>query len=329
MKKHDISLSNPQNDGLEAADNLPDTPSDGEMTAEELFNEGKIYFFGKGVAIDYNKAMPWFLKSADKGYPYAFFIISHCYYNGLGVKTDWYVGDRLNEARQTAKAGETERAIEIYKQALKTAEDAVDSEMSPEAMYNEGEKCYNADANDHKAKFWYHKAAERGSADAMWRLVRYYESSIDVLHDYPRAVYLCKKAAEKGHVDAMNNLGMCYYNGLGIDKDLQQAAYWYQKAADEGNADAMNNLGNCYKEGDGVTWNEEKAVEWYRKAAEKGHSDAMNNLGGCYKDGKGVLRDYEQAVSWYRKAADEGNADGMYNLGSSYDVGLGIAEDSE
>ena len=51
---------------------------------------------GSPVTLDYEKAVSWFRKAADKGHSGAQYLLGVCYENGLGVKRDvkqaeyWY-----------------------------------------------------------------------------------------------------------------------------------------------------------------------------------------------------------------------------------------------
>ena len=130
----------------------------------------------------------------------------------------------------------------------------------------------------------------------------YYEKE-----NYEEAVKWYHKAADKGNTDAMYKLGDCFYNGWGVEEDDEEAFKWYRKAADKGNAYAMYKLGQCYYYGRGVENDREEAVKWYRKAAEQGNADAMNELGNCYHLGWGVENNNEEALKWFRKAAEQGH----------------------
>lgn len=60
--------------------------------------------------------------------------------------------------------------------------------------------------------------------------------------DYSQAFYWYQKAADRGNADAQFKLGLLYEDGLGVTKDYGQAKVWYQKAADQGNSDAAAGL---------------------------------------------------------------------------------------
>ena len=116
------------------------------------------------------------------------------------------------------------------------------------------------------------------------------------------------KAAEKGEADAQYKLGEMYYAGKDVQKDDAKAEKWYRKAAEQGFADAQAILDMMHEEGKGVLQDDAESVKLYLKAAEQGDADAQFNLGLMYNSGEGVPRDDAEAVKWWRKAAEKGVA---------------------
>ena len=51
-------------------------------------HNGYIYYNGKGVEIDYSKALEWFLKADIQHHALAQYMIGHMYYDGIGVEID-------------------------------------------------------------------------------------------------------------------------------------------------------------------------------------------------------------------------------------------------
>lgn len=112
-------------------------------------------------------------------------------------------------------------------------------------------------------------------------------------------------AAEKGNAEAQFKLGIMYGNGQGVSQNDTQAIDWYRKAAEQGYAPAQFNLGYAYENGQGVSEDKTQAIIWYRKAADKGYAPAQFRIGIVYEYGQGVSRDKTQAIIWYRKAAEQ------------------------
>lgn len=187
------------------------------------------------------------------------------------------------------------------------------------------------------------KAAERGDANAQYRLGSCYSNGDGVETNKAEAVRWYRMAAEQGHAGAQGSLGMCYANGNGVETNKAEAVKWCRKAAEQGEGHAQFWLGMCYYFGDGVNQNKEEAtkwfdaiqeqnplmqyawgynflkvggiapeltkeaVKWFRKAAEQGEAHAQFMLGMCYFDGVGITQDKTKAVKWLQKAAKQGH----------------------
>ena len=61
-----------------------------------------------------------------------------------------------------------------------------------------------------------------------------------------------RASADKGDADAAYKLGGLYYRGEGVKQDYDEAAKWYAKAAAQGLAAAEFTLGTLYEDGSGV-----------------------------------------------------------------------------
>ena len=172
---------------------------------------GLLYDAGKGVPHDVSIAAQWYRKSAEAGNGYAMYYLAMDYEYGEGV------------AQSEVKAKEWyEKAA--YKQI-------------PEAECRLGEYCFD-EGNYAKARFWYKRAAERGSGEALNMQGILRSSEEYGLHNDRKAVEYYWKSAEAGYGWGMYNLASCCEEGRGIAKDLELALEWYVKAADEGIEDA-------------------------------------------------------------------------------------------
>jgi len=151
------------------------------------------------------------------------------------------------------------------------------------------------------------REAERGNADAQYKLGVMYANGQGVTRNDAEAVKWYAKSAGQGHAGAQIDLGFMYFNGRGVAQNDAEAVKWYKKAAEQGNAVAQYNLGFMYANGRGITQNDAEAVKWFVKSAEQGHSPAQNGLGFMYENGRGVAQNDAEAVKWYKKAAEQGN----------------------
>ncbi|MGE3807714.1 MAG: tetratricopeptide repeat protein [Gemmataceae bacterium] len=136
-----------------------------------------------------------------------------------------------------------------------------------------------------------------------------------------------REAAERGDANAQYRLALASDFGRGVPRDPAEAAKWYRKAADQGNAEAQNSLGSMYQHGQGVPVDYDNALSWYQKAAAQGHAEATANIGALYDFGLGVAKDERKAVDHYQAAAEKGSVTAMLNLGVSYWRGEGVQKD--
>lgn len=134
--------------------------------------------------------------------------------------------------------------------------------------------------------------------------------------------------AQRGDADAQFKLGICYADGLGVEVNAAEAVKWYRKSAEQGNAMAQLNIGICFREGNGVPEDKAESEKWFRmfqesrikaylgffEKAKAGDAHAQAMLGFCYATGFGVEEDKVEAKKWYGKSADQGNADGQFYL---------------
>ena len=113
------------------------------------------------------------------------------------------------------------------------------------AMKDQGDRYYfgvNESKDNAKAREWYQKAVDKGSADAMYQFGNLYDDGHGVAQDSAKAREWYEKAADKGSVEAMFTLGLHYDYGQGVAQDFAKAREWYQKAADKGDASAKARL---------------------------------------------------------------------------------------
>src|SRR5258705_12879970 len=146
--------------------------------------------------------------------------------------------------------------------------------------------------------------------------------------DYATAIKEYRPLAERGDAEAQYRIGRMYEFGKGYPQDKAQGIAWIRKAAAQDHADAQQELGVIYATGDGLKQDDAQAVAWFRKAATQGNPTAQYNLGLLYAKGQGVEKDYAQAIDWWRKSATQGNADAQFKMAVVYQNGSGVAKDS-
>ena len=254
---------------------------------------GYCYSCGIGVVKDRNRAMDWYLKSANSGNDEAM--------NSLGL----LYGDLADEEQSYTKRKELQKKeIYWYEKAAEKGNVA--------GVYNWG-FCYHygigVSKNIGKAAELYRKAAKRDYIAAMVRLGDIF--TFDDAHRVVNANEARKwyeKAANLGNTEAMYGLGTMFDLGKGVDKNERAAFNWYKEAADAGFVPAMVELGYMYEVGKYIHKNCIQAARLYKTAADKGNTTAMRLIGSLYYSGNGVPKDEKLALQWIQRSANAGNS---------------------
>src|SRR5260370_3602903 len=114
------------------------------------------------------------------------------------------------------------------------------------------------------ARWWFQKAAARGSGPAQVNLAVFYLNGWGVPKNYGSALYWLKSAAAQGIPRADTNLGILYLNGWGVHQDYAEARRYFQMAAEHGALAAMVNLGYGSDDGLGDPVNMSPVADWDR-----------------------------------------------------------------
>lgn len=136
-------------------------------------------------------------------------------------------------------------------------------------------------------------------------------------------------AAERGDADAQFKLGMTYAEGKGVERDDDLALKWFRRAADAGHAAAQNSVGIFYTLGRGTARDDVVAMQWLRRSADQGFAGAESNIGLMYLQGRGVPQEMGQALRWFQRAAVQGDAEAQFRLGEFYEAGMVVAQSDE
>lgn len=321
---------------------------------DACFNLGESFYYGRGVAQDYKRAVEWYTRSAKRGDCSSQKKLAACWHYGIGTGLDlskaayWYreaaeQGDfesqkalvlcfRVGGKNLAADPARAARYAERYGIASETDSDferlVMDAENGiPSAQFALGNAYYNGigtPADRERAVMWYKRAADRDYPPAMFNLAVCCAKGTGIAADQTRAFELYKKAAAAGDLDAMNNLALMYFNGDGkLFQDRKTAAGIWLKAANGGHARSQYNYAECKFNGWGVQRNFTEAAAWYRKAAAQADPDAQYSLGWCSEHGKGLPRDYEAAKRMYELAAKQGNLQALKAIGKMHMSGCG------
>ncbi len=303
-----------------------DYPADVRRDAEKgdaaaQYYMGLSYEIGDSVRRDYEEAARWYKKAAEQGLRAAQVMLGDCYFYGNGVRQNLKEAARwLRQAEEQFHGG---YLVELCEDSDKVGEmqyvgifrrimEAEGAAGYPSAWYDMGYLAeYGYVINQDMVKA-YTEAAERGDAEARYKLGCLYRDGKGVKKDLRLASKWLRKAEEMGFDVKRMGLESCLTAGDSVPHDAAEALRWYRKAAEQGNADAQFHFAYSYENGCGAPKNPVVAARWYRQAAEQGHPSAMCRLADLLY---GVNE--EERVKWLRKAAELGNPEAQYWLGMS------------
>ena len=145
------------------------------------------YYFGKGYDYDkeqnYEEALKWYHRAADRGYVLAYCNIGCCYEGGYGVPQDY------------------EEAVKWYRKGAEKGDAMAQNNLG--CCYEEG----NGVPQDYEeAVMWYRKAAEQGNSYGYKNLGDCYEEGHGVPKDAVEAMKFYRKAARLGNEKAKEKL---------------------------------------------------------------------------------------------------------------------------
>ena len=244
--------------------------------AHDLYSVGSYYFTLK----EYDNAISWYNKSADKNYDLAFSRLILMYHYGMGIDKDynkaltylkrWIEVCDEDDTHPLAYLGECymkgdlveknySKAIEIFKEVFTKNEEYEDD-------------------YDETALFWMGKCYENG-----WGV----HKNIDT------AIKYYKKGAESSE-DCSYALGKLYYDGIEVPQDYNKA-FEYLKNESTFN-DAIILLGKCYLNGYGTKQNQKKAFELFKELASEDNDEGKRLVIKCYENGWGVKQDYNKVL---------------------------------
>ena len=288
---------------------------------EDAYNVGENYYEAK----EYNKAISWLTKSANKGNRDAQFLLGLMYSNGEGCGKNnstavyWY-----QKSAEQNHAGAQCNLGDCYVNGIGVEKSIEEGFLWTHKAYVNGSNV--AETNLHSYFQYYKSLAERGNTTAAFFVGYCYENGYGTTKNYYEAYKWFKISADTGDVDGMNHLAYLYYNGFGTLEDKSNAVFLWKKAAEQGDTSAQISLAQCYENGVGIEQDYLKAFNWYMLAADKDDVTAICEIGKMLLYGYGVKADYTKAKSYFDKAAQKEYEEAYYILGNLYWQGFGVEQ---
>lgn len=281
---------------------------------------------------DYDSAYKFFQQSVDLGNIDAIYELSECYYWGRGIDINYdkaislirigldkgnnnclfLMGRALSE--ENSSDYDLEKSKEYYRNAIEKCSDELVIGKSQGNLANI--LWEESSIEDDKTEIirLYEQSMNNGSSISMKNLGNFYYDGYKIAVDYENAYYYLRQAAQHNNTTVYTRLGyMCEY-GQGIKQDYKMAKYWYEMGMNCDDNMCINNLAIMYDNGNGVEQNYDKAIELYKMAINLGNEYAMCNLALMYEYGKGVERNIDNAIKYYKDAADRGFQRGIEAL---------------
>jgi len=176
-----------------------------------------------------------------------------------------------------------------------------------------------------QAAKWYRLVVDQGLSSVQYFLGTVFAKCVLVMQDFDEAVRWYSLAAKQGYKNAIMNLGKIYAEDI-EHQDYAESMKWYRLAAQDQYAPAQFSIGEIYMRQNN-SQGYQQALKWYFLAAESGYAPAQFNLGEMFANGIGVVKDYPTALKWYHMAAKQANPYALASLGRLFEKGRGVPQD--
>lgn len=170
----------------------------GNIDAE--YSLGISYLFGKGTEVDINKAISYFIQSAEKKHPKACHILATLYLNGWNsIAKDETLG--LKYLQKAVTLG-VDAAIEQYGELL------IEGKLVPKNV-------------ESGIKFLTY-AADHGSDRAKLCLAELYLNGEETEENPEKVFYWLNTLEDKNDTEIMRMFALMYIDGVGTEKDIEK-----------------------------------------------------------------------------------------------------------
>ena len=254
--------------------------------AQHEFVQGSRYYHGRGTEKDMDKALAWYMKSAEKGHAKSELAVSQVLMFGDPKKPQydaalpWLI--KASRRHKTPQISGMKQAVSSAKKNLRW--------MCQKGLVDFPER--HPYANDPKC--WLNRGNRLfvGSSLPVNDLQDDTRKYYGIKKDYVSAKNYLEKAFDAGETEAAINLAKIYLNGFGTPKDVEKYDYYVKFAA------AVNhNKSNFYLAEKAL---EAKTEQLYSEkiyyAAQSGEKRALSALGWAYFNSN-RRRDYEDEIT--------------------------------
>ena len=195
------------------------------------------YYYGEGVAQDYNLAAYWWYKGAEAGDPSCMNWIGTMFYYGEGVEQN-----RQEALKWTKKAAQGGDPYAVFYMGYITARGTSGAEKSAS-----------------RAREYFLQGTQCGAGPE--RALFYFDWEVPSAYCFDSVL----AQANGGNPAAMCDVAYMYFNGTGTEKNDALAAYWWYAAADAGVTIAMYDVAYMFVNGLGTAQNVTEGKNWIQK----------------------------------------------------------------
>lgn len=172
--------------------------------------------------------------------------------------------------------------------------------------------------------------AEKGDAEAQFRLAEYYTQPSSFTRDTDAAERWYRKAADAGYEPAQLALARGLQQGSFSSRGPQEAATYYRKAAEQGGTESLGAYGQfLLLRARDASADPDDAIPYLKRAAQRGHTESQYLLGHEMINPYGKLTNYSEGLRLLEQAAGQGHGMARYTLACTYLDGTGRPADPE
>ena len=152
----------------------------------------------------------------------------------------------------------------------------------------------------------YEKRIELNDAYAIYNMGGYHARGLYGLpRNIAKGLELWHRAGERGSAEAHGCIGIAHDHGDGVERDLKKARHYWELAAINGDLQSRYNLGSIEVEGG----NMERALKHFMIAVRSGCSDSLDYIKQSYLRGYTTKDMYAEALRSYQSYLDEIKSD--------------------
>ncbi len=278
----------------------------GRGEAQSCNDLGLMFYDGREVAQDWERASFYFKEACDKNNSGGCYNLATVYANGSGVTKD------------------PSFAAEIYEKGCDMGNAPCCYALADARIKGEG-----MEKDAPRAAVLFRKACENGSPKGCSRLGDLMGEGEGVDLDRTGALGFYERACNGGEVETCDELAEKYELGKLGDADGTLAVRFYEKACDGGSAKGCARAALLLDRGIVTPRDAGRAVKLYERACDAGHGQSCYDIGALNFLGEGVPVDKPRAASFFGKACEAGETTGCFQLGRMSYQGDGIPADKK